>query len=484
MPRLITLILLCASLLPCVSAQAVMTLQQCRDLAIANSKQSRIHDAELQAAEYTKRQARAAYLPAIDFTGAYVYNQKNLSVISEDAYLPVKSFDLASQGYQFDVVKNPYTGQPVIVDGKPIPSQVALLPKDALTFDIHNVFAGALTLTQPIFMGGKIVALNKLADAGKEAAAAMRDRADDNIVYDVDAAYWLVVSLKAKERLATSYVALLDTLRYNVTRLLDEGMATKADLLSVDVKLNQGQVDLTKVTNGLSLARMALAQKCGLPIDSPMVLADENGEVAVSMADEEVPPLDMPAVYERRNDLRALRAAVKASDAESSVALSSMLPNIALVGAYSFSTPNMFDGFKNKVGGMFSIGVMASVPLWHWGGNYYKYKAAKTRSHIASLEVEDAKEMIDLQVHQARYKMQEAIKTYHTSVDNMAKADENLRCATLAYREGVSTTDLVMEAQTAWLKAASEEIDSRIDVRLCHVYLDKVLGILSAPPAE
>ncbi len=199
------------------------------------------------------------------------------------------------------------------------------------------------------------------------------------------------------------------------------------------------------------------------------------------MADEVVPPLDMSAVYERRNDLRALRAAVKASDAESSVALSSMLPNIALVGAYSFSTPNMFDGFKNKVGGMFSIGVMATVPLWHWGGNYYKYKAAKTRSRIASLEVEDAKELIDLQVHQAHYKMQEAIKTYHTAVENMSKADENLRCATLAYREGVSTTDLVMEAQTAWLKAASEEIDSRIDVRLCHVYLDKVLGILSTP---
>ena len=130
---------------------------------------------------------------------------------------------------------------------------------------------------------------------------------------------------------------------------------------------------------------------------------------------------------------------------------------------------------------MFSIGVMATAPLWHWGGTYYKYPAAKTRSRIASLEVEDAKELIDLQVHQAHYKMQEAIKTYHTAVENMSKADENLRCATLAYREGVSTTDLVMEAQTAWLKAASEEIDSRIDVRLCHVYLDKVLGILSTP---
>lgn len=455
-----------------------MTLSQCRELALANNKQMRVRNEEARAAEYQKREAAAAYLPSLDFTGAYFYNQKNISVIAEDAMLPVKSFDLMTQSYQFDVVKNPMTGQPVVVDGQPVPSQVALLPKDALTFDIHNVFAGALTLTQPIFMGGKIVAMNKLAEAGREAAVALRDREADEVVYNVDAAYWLVVSLKAKERLAVSYVAMLDTLHRNVSLMLDQGVATRSDLLSVDVKLNQANVDLTKVQNGLTLSRMALAQKCGLPVNTPMVLADEDSDIAVADA-EAIPAIEMPDVYERRNDLRALRASINASKAESSVALSSMLPNIVLVGAYSFSTPNMFDGFKNRVGGAFSVGVMATVPLWHWGGNLNKYKAAKTRIHIAELQLDDARELIDLQVNQARFKMEESVKTFHTSEANMAKAEENLRCADLAFREGVSTTDLVMEAQTAWLKAASEEVDARIDVRLCHVYLDKVLGLIS-----
>jgi outer membrane protein TolC len=58
-------------------------------------------------------------------------------------------------------------------------------------------------------------------------------------------------------------------------------------------------------------------------------------------------------------------------------------------------------------------------------------------------------------------------------------ADENLRCATVGFREGVITTDDVLAAQTAWLKANSENIDAMIDVQLCHTYLSKVLGKLN-----
>ena len=62
---------------------------------------------------------------------------------------------------------------------------------------------------------------------------------------------------------------------------------------------------------------------------------------------------------------------------------------------------------------------------------------------------------------------------------NIAKADDNLNHARLGYREGVMTTQNVLEAQTAWLKARSENIDAEIDVHLCRVYLSKVLGTLN-----
>ncbi len=457
-----------------LTSSSVVPLDSCRQMALRNNKQLRVQAEKVKAAGFQKKEAFAAYLPAIDFAGGYVYNQKNLSIFDSDQHLPVQVFD--GKGYQFDLVTGP-DGVPVKgPDGSYIPKEVAYLPKDAMTYNIHNVFFGAVTLTQPIYMGGKIVAMNKLTDYAKQLAESMHDNGAEDIIYAVDAAYWQVVSLKAKHELAVKYVALLDTLHYNVNAMVEQGVATRSDLLTVDVKLNSANVDLVKVENGLSLSRMALAQLCGLPVNTVFTLEDEQ------LDRDDLQPVatsyNMADVYSRRHDLRALELGVKISEQESRVAMSSMLPNLALVGAYSFSNPNMFNGFKRKFNGAFSVGATLTIPIWHWGGNYNKYRAAKTNETIMKLQVEDAKEMIQLQVSQAAFKTNEAEKTYIMTTANLDKANENLRQANLAFREGMQTVQNVMEAQTAWLKANSENIDAEIDVNLCHVYLSKVLGTM------
>lgn len=474
----LTALALSAAVAASAQDNGVVSLDSCRSMALHNNKEMRIMAERVKAAGYQKKEAFAAYLPAIDFTGGYTYNQKKISVIDSDQLLPVKSFDLKSQSYQFDIVTNPMTGQPIKgPDGQYVPSSVALLPKEALTYDIHNVFFGAVTLTQPVFMGGKIVAMNRITKYAEELARAMHDNEAEDIIYAVDGAYWQVVSLKAKKRLADSYVNLLDTLYNNVNLMLQEGVATKSDLLSVAVKLNAAQVDQTKVDNGLVLSRMALAQVCGLPVNTVMTLEDEDVErVAPYQVAESY---DMQEVYDRRQDVRALELGVKIFEQKKRVAMSSMLPNLAIVGAYSFSNPNMFDGFKKRFDGAFSVGAMLTIPIWHWGGNYNKYRAAKSDVAISQLQLEDAKEKIELQVSQAAFKADESMKTYNMTCTNLEKADENLRQAQLGFKEGVLTTDNVMEAQTAWLKANSEKIDAEIDVHLCRVYLSKVLGTLN-----
>ena len=461
-----------------VSTAETYSLDSCRAMALSNNKELMVKAERVRQAGYQRKQAFAAYLPALDFAGGYTYNQKKLSLFDSDQLLPTKSFNLATQSYEFNVVTNPITHQPVTTpDGTPIPSEVALIPKEAMEFDIHNVFFGAVTLTQPIYMGGKIVAMNRLAKIQEEANRMLQENESQNVIYAVDAAYWTVVSLNAKHRLAKSYVYLLDTLDRNVKLMRDQGVATRSDLLSVDVKLNEANVDLLKVENGLSLSRMALAQICGLPVHSDINVADEGVAQAIPSA-EIATRYNMEEVYSRRPDLRALEMASEATVQQKRVALSEMLPNIALIGSYSFTNPNMFDGFKNRFGGAFSVGVMVKIPLWHWGGNYNGYRAARSAETISKIQVADAREKIDLQVSQAAYKAQEAVKTYLATESNLAKAQENLRTATLGFREGVITTDDVMAAQTAWLKAHSENIDAMIDVKLCDVYLSKVLGTL------
>lgn len=461
------------------TAQAdTVSLDSCRQMALQSNKQLMMSRSEIDKARYQKDEAFAAYLPGIDFAGGYTYNQRKLSVFDSDQLLPVKSFDLRTQQYQFNLVTDPATGMPIKgPQGQYIPSEVALIPKESMEFDIHNVFFGALTLTQPIYMGGKIVAMNKITRDAETLARSMHNAEAENVIYAVDAAYWQVVSLKAKYELARNFVLLLEELNHDVELMYGQGVATKADVLSVAVKLNSARVDLNKVENGLVLSRMALAQVCGLPVNTTFALADENNDTA-QLSSEVAADYNMQDVYNRRPDLEALRMGVQIAGHKKQLAMSSMLPNVALVGAWSFSNPNMYDGFKNRFKGAFSVGAMVTIPIWHWGGNYNKYRAAKVDETIMRLRLEDAKSLVDLQVQQASFKASEAYRTYRTAVSNIASADENLRCANLAYLEGMATTDNVLEAQTAWLKAHSEEVDAVIDVRLCDVYLSKCLGTL------
>jgi len=464
-------------------ANPVFSLDSCRQLALKSNKQLMMSREKINKAHYEKKEAFAAYLPSIDFAGGYTYNQKDISIFSSDQLLPTKTFDPATQKYEFNIAKNPLTGEPIKdpATGQYVPQTVALIPKDAMTYDIHNVFFGAITLTQPIYMGGKIVAMNKIAKYAEDAAKELSNSEAENVIYAVDAAYWQVVSLKSKQKLAQSYVALLDTLQHNVALMVDQGVATRSDLLSVDVKLNSARVDLTKVDNGLALSRMALAQVCGLPVDSDMRLVDEESSDIDKLARQIQMPAgeyNMDEVYSRRSDLRALMRGIDVTEQKKKLALSSMLPNVALIGSYSFSNPNMFNGFSKRFNGAFSVGAMVTIPIWHWGGNYYKYKAADADATVMKLRYEDAKEMIDLQVNQASFRVQESVKTFEMTQSNLEKAKENLRCANVGFREGVTTSETVMEAQTAWLKANSEYIDAMIDIRLCDTYLRKALGTL------
>jgi len=475
---ILTLILLSTTVAMAQNREAV-SLDSCRRLALHSNKQIMMSRSTIEKAKYQKEEAFAAYLPAIDFAGGYTYNQKKLSIFDSDQLLPTKSFDMKTGKYEFNLVTNPETGLPVKgPNGDYVPSTVALIPKDAMTYDIHNVFFGAITLTQPIYMGGKIVAMNKITRDAEILANNMHENEVENVIYAVDAAYWQVVSLKAKYDLAKSYVNLLDSLDRDIHIMFEQGVVTKADVLSVDVKLNAANVDFTKVENGLALSRMALAQVCGLPVNEVFPLEDEDID-GVQLKSNVSREYNMEDVYARRSDLEALRMGVKIAGHKKQVALSSMLPNVALVGAYSFSNPNMFDGFKKRFNGAFSVGAMVTIPLWHWGGNYNKYRAAKVDETIMELQLSDAKTMVDLQVKQASFKTAEAFKTYQMATSNLASANENLRCANLAFREGVATANNVLEAQTAWLKAHSEEIDAKIDVRLCDVYLAKCLGTLT-----
>ena len=473
--RNIVFIVLCAASM--LASAQVVSLDSCRHMALRNNKEIQQAAMAIDKAGYQRKEAAAAYLPQFDLTAGYIYNSRKVSLVKEDQMLPTKSFNPQTGQYDYNLLIDPSTGYPVQVNGQYVPTTVALLPKSGLTYNIHNLMGGALTVTQPIYMGGKITAMNQITDLAQQLAREMRESKVEDVIYNVDAAYWQVVSLCAKQKLARSYVNLVETLDKDVKAMVKEGVATRANQLAVDVKLNEANVDMTKVDNGVTLSRMLLAQLCGLPVNTMMTLADEGrDELGVQLSPTTI---NMSEVYGKRHDIKSLELATRIYDQQVKVARSEMMPKLAAVAALHATNPNSYDGFENRFGAAFSIGATLRMPLWHWGGLSNKVKAAQVDANVKRLELDDAKEKIELQVNQASFRYQEAFKTYEATKTNLAQADENLRIAGIAFKEGMGTLDELLAAQTAWLKANSEKIDAEIDVQMTHEYLNKVMGTMN-----
>ena len=470
-----------------VKAQTSLSLDSCRALALTNNKDLLISHEKINAAHYQRKAAFTNYLPNFSATGAYMRNQIEFSLLNNDQKAALSGLGTNLAGPIQQAATEIETAHP---DLAPLISSLsgklgAVLPAldqagnslvDALRTDTRNVYAGAITLTQPLYMGGKIRAYNKITKYAEELAQEQHHGGMQEVIMSTDQAYWQVISLVNKKKLAEGYLKLLQQLDSDVEKMINEGVATKADGLSVRVKVNEAEMTLTKVEDGLSLARMLLCQLCGIDLSSPITLADENMEDIPLLTTD--PHFDLSTAYENRPEIRSLELATQIYKQKVNVTRAEHLPSIALMGNYMVTNPSVFNSFENKFKGMWNVGVMVQIPIWHWGEGIYKTRAAKSEARIAQYQLQDAREKIELQVNQAAFKVNEAGKKLVMSTKNMEKAEENLRYATLGFKEGVIATSNVLEAQTAWLSAQSEKIDAQIDVKLTEIYLKKSLGTL------
>jgi outer membrane protein TolC len=285
------------------------------------------------------------------------------------------------------------------------------------------------------------------------------------------------VSLRHKQILAESYVALVKKLKSDVQKMVDKGVATKGDGLNVSVRVNEAEMALTQVQDGLVLSKMLLCQLCGLPVDTDITLVDENSESNLMSPVSSVSSTSS-MTGELRPELKVLQNTVDLSRQTTNVLKAGNLPQVLLTGGYAISNPNTFNGFEKKFGGVWNVGVMVRVPVWNWGDVKNKVRASKVATAMANLEMDEARELIELQVKQSNFKVTEAQKKLTMALSNVANADENLRMANLAFKEGTASLTTVMEAQTAWNQAQSQKIDAEIGVKLSEVELQKALGTL------
>ena len=487
----LSLWLLALSYMP-VTAQRVLSLDSCRAMALRNNKQLSVSRVKQEVAKNIRKSARTKYLPHVSALGGYIWNSEEASILTDDQKSALNNLG-SNAAADIQAKVGPYaTILPANLQaklGQDLTKFSGFLDRtgqtvvDAFRTDTRNTFGGAIVVTQPLFMGGAIVAMNKMADINEEMTANTTEARLQATLYNIDQAYWQVVSLRHKQKMAQSYLDVVKKLDSDVQKMISEGVATRSEGLSVSVKVNEAEMMLLKVSDGLVLSKMMLCQLCGLPVNEQVTLTDEETEnlseaTGISQYSGLSEAQASTVAFENRPELKVLQNAVDLSKQTTNLLKAGNLPQLLLTGGWAGSNPNVYNGFQHKFRGAWNIGVLLRVPIWNWGDVMYKVRASKGATAIATLEMEEARELIELQVNQSSFRVNEANKKLIQAKSNMERAEENLRTATLGFREGVISSTTVMEAQTAWLQAQSQKIDAEIDVKLSEVNIQKAMGTL------
>lgn len=454
-----------------VKAQKVFTIDQCREMALKHNQKRQTSFEQIGVATELRKSAYTQFLPSFDFTGTYLRTNKQFQLLSEDMYLPIFKFDPASMSLKPDLFT--IGGQPILMeDGNPLFNNYAYLPADKLKMGSKNVYMLNIGMTQPIFLGGKLQSLYRTAKLNEDISSLNLQLETSEVICKVEEAFWRVVNVKEKLKVATEYKKLLDKLVYDLTNLKEEGIITGNDLLKAKVKQSEADLLLYKAQNGLKLSEMALCQMIGLPLDSDIDVEESFLESPVLISDSNYRNIALA----NRPEIEMLKKSVMLTNEASNIARSRFLPDIVMTANYTMANPNPYNGFVNEFGGDWNLGVVARVPLFHWGDRIHTMNAAKHGEKISEIKLNEAEEMISLQVQQAINLYNEAQQKIKLAKITFEQAEQNLKQTNDNFHEGMAKTADVLEAQLLWQKAYNELIDAKSDARMQETNLQKVLG--------
>lgn len=396
--------------------------QKCRDMALAASEDLQRSENAYAQAGLDRKIAFSGYLPAFDASASAVF-------VAPDTEI---------------------SGMELIMRG---------------------TYLAGITLTQPLYAGGKIVAGHRLAKIGEEAAGEQLRKTKTEVIYDADNAYWSYVSVLEKQKMMEVLSARMDTLFSQVGASIEAGMAVDSDLLTVKAKRSEVLYQKQKVESGVRLCRMALCRIVGVPFDTQIEVADPMSG--------DSPRIDTEVDIAGRPEMKLLQSQVDAAKQQVRMTRGDWLPSLAIVGGYvNFGNIRMktmvdagdgtFTPYEQKIGqGLGTAMLSLSVPIFKWGQNYYKVRKAKIDVDNALLDLQKNERLLTLEANQASMNLNDSYLLLEAAEDAMAEADENLRVMKNRYDASMATLSDLLEAQSQWHQSRSNLIEAITQTRIC-----------------
>ena len=453
--------------LPLFAQDEVQTLsiEQCRELALQHNKTLQSAALGTEAARYTKRSTLGLFFPNISLAGVAGYS-------TLDGSLGINVQDLAAGALSKALPALPARYQAQVQ--QLAPCLIGRLPSNVpvLDYQLGWMYSGGVMLRQPIFMGGRIIAGYKMSKLALEASRQNERKTRAEVIEEADQAYANVVKATEMKKVAEQYLALLKSLDSNVESAVRHGVKLQNDRLKVQVKLDEVQLQLTQAENAIRLATMNLCHVTGMPLSSRVAVSSEYPRVDDALL------LSGSGDVTSRPEYAMLEAKAQVARQEVNASRAAWLPQLALLAHYGYSSALEVNGRKLLDRWGFVGGVTLSVPLFHFGADYFKTKAAKVKAQQAELEREDFVELMQLQLAREGNNLEESAQEVALTEKGLEQATLNRELSEKQYKAGTETLTDLLEAQALWQQAWQRRIEAQFRRYLASVAYLKAAGRL------
>ncbi|MDR1667149.1 MAG: TolC family protein [Bacteroidales bacterium] len=463
---LLALISLCAR-----AQQQKMTLEQCRATALEHNRAIAVASLTFEKTAHDAKAFKANYFPKFSLSGSYLYSHTEMNKTLAGNYLPTFVPDLATGELTPNLLTLP-DGTPVYnTDGTPVFKEYAYFPDMDISLKLNGSYMVGIRAEQPVYMGGKIRSARKMSLIGNEIAGLNRQLTRAEIIVMTDEAYWTFVKTVEMVKLAEVYRKVVTELLRNVQDAFDEGLKPRNDVLKVQVKVNEAELQLRKAENGVRLSRMNLCRIMGISLVTPVVAAD-------SLEFSSAVGIDRAAGHTERPEYAILLKKNELKQEEISLIRSDFLPQAGIMANYGYVYGLKLNGspLLNKLS--LSAVVSVEVPLFHWGEGRNKIRSAEAERKIMEIQLDDAGEQMKLDLMQAINKCDEAALETELMRKSFEQAEENMKVSRDQYEAGMETLAGYLEAQTVWQQACVNLINAGTSQRYHETYYLKAAGKL------
>lgn len=455
------LFLSCSNL---VAMAQILSLQECVDKALAHNKSISLAKVKLEQTRFEMKSYKANFFPQISLMATDFYSTAQGTINMDGGHLPIYNFSEQAQAFVPNVTKN--------ADGSYTLNEYADFPSQGVNWKIRNMFIGGVSLMEPLYAGGKVTAAYEMSKLGMDMAGENVRLTESEVLVKTYEAYYLAVKAKEMSEVARVYKVLLEELRKNVEAAFRHGMSTRNDIMKVQVKLNEADLNIQKTDNGYSLACMNLCHITGLPLDSHIGVdascTDSLQEVSVDVV-EDVSRRPEAVIGGYKTELAHQKVKLVKSD---------NLPNVAIGATFTYANGGELAGKRLLDDGTMSVGVVVKVPLDFFGSVGNKVRSSKAAYQVAQLEEQDLAEQMQLELLQCKNLYEEALTEHGICRLALEQANENMRLSKQQYEIGMETLSDYLEAQAMWQQCYSNLVNARCQKKLMYVRLLKASGML------